>query len=232
MGYLAENDIKVLALDIDGTLYPKRMLNARMLRSMVPSLFLARAFNWARKEYRRVQDLHPTNPATRDGLLNRQAELVASRMPGKRTHQQIRQAIDTQFYAAWGRSFSSIKAFPGMQETLSEIHGRGVKIAVFSDFPLADKLKTLGIASLVDIAYSAEESGFLKPSEHAFSFLLDHIQEESKHILYMGDSYSKDCQGAKQVGMHSCLITKTKGKPFPDADLVVGSWKEFASLVL
>jgi putative hydrolase of the HAD superfamily len=48
----------------------------------------------------------------------------------------------------------------------------------------------------------------------------------------MGDSYTKDCRGAKQAGMHSCLITKDTHKSFPEADLVVSSWKEFASLVL
>ncbi|MCW4012754.1 MAG: HAD family hydrolase [Candidatus Bathyarchaeota archaeon] len=232
MGYLKEKDIKVLALDIDGTLYPKRMLNARMVRSMFPSIPLAKAFNWARKEYRRVQDLHPTSPENREGLIDRQAKLVASRLRGNRTTDQVKAAVDKQFYQAWGRSFMSIKAYPGMVGTLEEVHAQGVKVAVFSDFPLAGKLQTLGIDGLVDYAYSTEESGYLKPSAKAFSFLLDHLQVDSSQVLYMGDSYSKDCSGAKQAGMYSCLITKDTRKSFPEADLVVSSWKEFASLVL
>ncbi len=139
MGYLKEKDIKVLALDIDGTLYPKRMLNARMVRSMFPSIPLAKAFNWARKEYRRVQDLHPTSPENREGgLIDRQAKLVASRLRGgNRTTDQVKAAVDKQFYQAWGgRSFMSIKAYPGMVGgTLEEVHAQGVKVAVFSDFP-------------------------------------------------------------------------------------------------
>ncbi|MGH0052289.1 MAG: HAD family hydrolase [Sphaerochaetaceae bacterium] len=232
MGYLADHDIKVLALDIDGTLYPKRMLNARMLRSMVPSPFLALAFNWARKEYRRVQDLQPTLPSNREGLLRRQAQLVATRLIGNTTPETIEKAVDRQFYQAWKRSFLGIRAYPFMKETLEKVHGQGVKIVLFSDFPLAEKMKTLGIEDLVDAAYSAEDSGYLKPSGNAFSLLLARLETTPHQILYMGDSYSKDCQGAKKVGMHSCLITRTTHKRFPDADLVVGSWKEFASLVL
>ena len=232
MGYLQEKDIKVLALDIDGTLYPKRMLNVRMVRSLFPSFTLAKAFNWARKEYRRVQDLHPTSPENREGLIRRQAQLVASRLRGNRTTDQVKVAVEKQFYQAWARSFLSIKAYPTMVETLEQVHSQGVKIAVFSDFPLAGKLQTLGIDELVDYAYSTEESGYLKPSEKAFSFLLDRLQVDSRQVLYMGDSYTKDCRGAKQAGMHSCLITKGTHKSFPEADLVVSSWKEFASLVL
>lgn len=232
MGYLQEKGIKVLALDIDGTLYPKWMLNVRMVRSLFPSLPLAKAFNWARKEYRRVQVLHPTSPENRAGLIHRQAQLVASQLRGNRTADQVKAAVEKQFYQAWERSFLSIKAYPTMVETLEQVHSQGVKIAVFSDFPLAGKLQTLGIDELVDYAHSTEESGYLKPSAKAFSFLLDRLQVDPSQVLYMGDSYTKDCCGAKQAGMHSCLITKNTHKSFPEADLVVSSWKEFASLVL
>jgi HAD superfamily hydrolase (TIGR01509 family) len=232
MGYLGEKGIKVLALDIDGTLYPKRMLNARMVRSMVPSLSLAKAFNWARKEYRRVQEMYPTTPENREGFLDRQAQLVASRLKGNKTTDQVKAAVDKQFYQAWERSFMSIKAYPEMVETLEQVLSQGVRIAVFSDFPVAGKLQALGIDGLVDCAYSAEASGYLKPSAKAFNFLLDRLLVDPDQVLYMGDSYSKDCKGAKRAGMHSCLITKATYKSFPDADLVVSSWKEFASLVL
>ena len=232
MGYLAEKGIKVLALDIDGTLYPKRMLNARMVRSMFPSPFLAKAFNWARKEYRRTQDVYPPSPENREGLLDRQAQLVASRLKGNKTTEQIKVAVDKQFYQAWERSFMSIKAYPEVVAALEQVHAQGVKIAVFSDFPLAGKLQTLGIGGLVDYAYSTEESGYLKPNAKAFSFLLARLLVDPHQVLYMGDSYSKDCKGAKQAGMHSCLITKDTHKSFPEADLVVSSWKEFTSLVL
>lgn len=235
MGFLVEQGIRVLCLDIDGTLYPKRMLNNRMLRSSFPSLRLAMAFNWARAEYRRIQDEEPTLKPSREGLLDLQTRLVCGRLGrplSEQSLQKTRSAIDRQFYQAWERSFCSIKAYDGMQDALVQAKQHGLVIAVFSDFPLAKKLETLGIVDLVDISYSSEESGYLKPSGNAFSFLLERLAVQPDQVLFMGDSYSKDCQGAKRAGMYSCLITSARTKVYPDADLVIGSWKEFASLVL
>lgn len=235
MGFLVDQGIRVLCLDIDGTLYPKRMLNSRMVRSSFPSLRLAMAFNWARAQYRRVQDAHPNLKPNREGLLDIQSRLVAGRLGrplDEKNLQKTRDSIERQFYRAWERSFRSIKAYEGMKEALTEAKRHGLVIAVFSDFPLARKLETLGISDLVDIANSSEESGYLKPSSRAFSFLLERLAVPPAQVLFMGDSYSKDCQGAKKAGMYSCLITAKRKPVYPDADLVVGSWKEFASLVL
>jgi len=106
----------------------------------------------------------------------------------------------------------------------------GLEIVAFSDFPVAQKLKTLGIADLVDVALSSDDSCYLKPSAKAFSYVLDHVDASPNEVLYVGDSYTKDCQGAKRAGMHSALITSSK-KEYSDADLVISSWKEFISLV-
>ena len=232
MSFLVEQNIKVLGLDIDGTLYPKWMLTVRMIRSLLPSVRLARAFNKSRKEYRRIQDLEPIQDESREGLLNRQASLVAGFLGGTEDLETIKRRVDTQFYQSWERSFRTIKPYEGMQNALRLTKEKGIKIAVFSDFPLADKLKTLGIEEFVDVAFSAEQSGYLKPSGKAFAFLLSHLHAAPDEVLYVGDSYEKDCQGAKGAGMYSCLITKGKRSLYPDADLVVDSWKEFASLVL
>ncbi|MDT4760955.1 HAD family hydrolase [Sphaerochaeta sp. PS] len=234
MGFLVDQDIKVLCLDIDGTLYPKRMLNARMLRSAFPSLPLGLGFNQVRQEYRRVQDSEPTVPADRQGLLQRQAHLMLSHLGKKHDANSVEAMmarLDRQFYQAWQRSFLSIKGSAHMREALVKAKQQGLKIAVFSDFPVARKLETLGIDSLVDLALSSEDSGYLKPSPKAFSYLLAHLDGSPSEMLYVGDSYSKDCQGAKRMGMRSCLLTRSRGE-FSDADLVVSSWKEFISLLL
>ena len=79
MGFLLDHGVRYLALDIDGTLYPRRMLNARMVRSSFPSLRLALAFNKVRTAYRREQEERATTPPNREGLLRRQASMVAGR---------------------------------------------------------------------------------------------------------------------------------------------------------
>ncbi|MDY0288792.1 MAG: HAD family hydrolase [Sphaerochaeta sp.] len=233
MGFLQEKNIKALCLDIDGTLYPKHMLTLRMIRSVFPSLLLGLRFNGVRQQYRLDQERVSTVPANRDGLLDRQANLMLGRfgLPVTEANTlQMRERLDGQFYTPWRQSFLSIKAYAHMREALLMAKAEGLLIGVFSDFPVERKLKTLGIADLVDLSLSSEQSGYLKPSAKAFSYLLEHIGTAADEVLYVGDSYTKDCQGAKQAGMYSALITSSK-RAYPDADLVFSSWKEFISLV-
>ena len=233
MGFLQEKNIKALCLDIDGTLYPKHMLTLRMIRSVFPSLLLGLRFNGVRQQYRIEQEQVGTEPANRDGLLDRQANLMLGRFGLPVTEENtlgMRERIDGQFYTPWQQSFLSIKAYADMRGALLMAKGEELRVAVYSDFPVERKLETLGIADLVDVSLSSEQSGYLKPSAKAFSFLLEQMGLAAGEVLYVGDSYSKDCQGAKQVGMYSALITSSK-KAYPDADLVFGCWKEFIPLV-
>ncbi|MCK9547896.1 MAG: HAD family hydrolase [Sphaerochaeta sp.] len=231
MAFLTEQGVRYLALDIDGTLYPKWMLNVRMVRSLFPSARLAFAFNWARKEYRLLQEGEQTIPANREGLLKRQAALTAARM-GRTDTESVQQEIEVQFYQGWERSFRSIRPFDDLRGCLLLAKDQGLGIVALSDFPIAEKLETLGIADLVDSAYTSEQSGYLKPSGHAFALLLDDLECKAEEILYVGDSYTKDCVGAKKAGMYTALLTRKRARLYPSADLVVGSWKELAALIL
>ena len=56
MGFCADAGIRAILLDIDGTLYPRHMLHARMLRSMFPSPIVAARYNRVRKKIRLVQE--------------------------------------------------------------------------------------------------------------------------------------------------------------------------------
>lgn len=209
MGYLKEAGITSLALDIDGTLYSRVQLNTRMVRSLFPSITLSRAFNWTRKEIRRVQDEEPLPNENRAGFLDRQAALVASRY--KKDINTVKEMINRQFYQAWEDSFKTITPFAHLRQTLEQVKNEGVQIILFSDFPIADKPATLGIADLIDGAFCSEESGYLKPSPKAFSYLLEKSGGSPSTTLYIGDSYDKDCIGAAAAGLHSWYLGRKKG---------------------
>ncbi len=96
MAFLKDRGVRCLALDVDGTLYPRWMLNARMVRSFFPSGRLALSFNRVRSHYRSLQEEEETIPPTREGLLMRQAALVAGRM-GRSDAHEVPRALDRQF---------------------------------------------------------------------------------------------------------------------------------------
>ena len=227
MGFMANAGITTLALDIDGTLYSRFQLNMRMVRSLFPNVRLGIAFNWARKEIRRIQDEQPPSDETREGFLDRQAALVAERY--KKDIGMIKESIDIQFYQAWERTFTTITPFPHLRDTLEQVKREGVRIILFSDFPIAEKPMTLGIADLIDDSFTSEESGYLKPSGKAFEYLVSKSGTERSKILYIGDSYDKDCVGATDAGLVSWYFGKKKvGEK---ASRSFASWSQIKAII-
>lgn len=247
MGLASDSGIKAILFDIDGTLYPKRMLNVRMLRSMFPSLVLSLRYNRMRKRIRQVQEVEPTVPPTREGFRRRQAAIIlkAEDRDGtvsENTYGRVEKRLEHQFYDRWEQSFKSIKAFPGMRDALVRAREQGLRLGVLSDFPIADKLKTLRIDDVIEYACCTEDAGYLKPHPAPFLYILGRMGLSAQDVLFVGDSYDKDIVGAHRVGMRSCLIKPGYGagqrhglaatKKYPLADLVCGTWPEFSEKVL
>jgi putative hydrolase of the HAD superfamily len=233
MSYVEEHNIKAFCLDVDGTLYPRRQMNVRLVRSAFPSLSIGLRFNGVRKKYRMTQESNPPREDSRRGLLEKQASLFLENKSDKDSVENMIKKMDKQFYKSWAKSFLSIKAYPNMVEALTLAKEQGIKIAVLSDFPLEKKLETLGIAHLVDFALSSEDTGYLKPSNKAFDILCKGVGERPENCLYFGDSYDKDIIGGSGFNMHTLYIKKTSHKEkYPKASIICGNWKDVIKLTL
>ena len=114
-----------------------------------------------------------------------------------------------------------------------KIKNNGLKIGVFTDFPLFDKLEGMKLADLVDFAASSDDIGYLKPDTHCLEYLLYNLKMGPKDVLYVGDSYNKDILGAKAVGMDAVLVnvkasaSKDLAKEYPLAKAAFRTWNEF-----
>lgn len=228
------NELKAVALDIDGTLYPESAYRWRMFLSAFPDPLLALAYGRARAFYRRDQERNATVPANRAGYLRRLSCLMLGFLHGKITEESIArmtERVERQMYAGWERTYRSVKPRPGLRDAFLAFKERGWKTAVLSDFPLGPKLHALGIEDLVDAALSSEDTGYLKPDKRVFLSLLFCIDVAPENVLYVGDSYRKDVLGSRASGMQSCLITSDSRKLYPGADLVVTSFPELVSLL-
>ena len=230
-------EIKAVCFDIDGTLYPKWRMDWNLLWSVFPSPLMAYRFNKFRRKVRLATE-ERTVPATLEGYRLRQAISLSGReqnsIPAEHLSHVLR-AIDRQFYARWERSFTNVKAFPGVRETFMLIRELGAKVGVLSDFPLGAKLEALGVVDLVDFACCSEESGYLKPHPAPFQLLAKHLGVEFSQMLYVGDSYSKDIMGAGALGISSCLLVphlragrgaRVHTQLYPQATLVCRNFEE------
>jgi len=233
MSIIEENDIKALCLDIDGTLYPKSQMNIKLIKSVFPNLKLGFSFNKIRKQYRKTQEFD--NPISEDrlGFLEKQAKIYLNKNnPSLEEIENAKNKINRQFYLAWEKSFLNIKSFDIMRETLEKAKASGLKIALLSDFPLGNKIKTLHLEDIVDFSISSEDSGYLKPSKRPFLKLTKSINVDPKNCIYFGDSYNKDIVGAKSVNMKTVFISKKNNKmKFEKADYICKDWYEIDNLL-
>jgi putative hydrolase of the HAD superfamily len=226
-------EIKVVAFDVDGTLYGKWSYLWRMTLSGFPDPLLAWAYNRARIRYREVQGTDPVLPETREGYLRRLSLLmlnVLGRKPSEKAIARITRRVERQMYHRWAVLYRSVHGRKGMRSAVEELHRMGYRIAILSDFPLVEKLKALGIAPWVDVALSSEDIGYLKPDGRVFSRLLDAIGVPAGQVLYVGDSYHKDVLGAKGAGMHTVLLSRGRRSVYPEAEYVVHSFQRLISL--
>lgn len=228
-----ENEVKVVAFDVDGTLYGKVPYGIRMFLSAFPNPLLALWYHDARNAYRKEQGKRETVPPDRNGYLLRLASLMvraSGRKPTERRITVMAERTERQIYGCWDHVYRRVPGRVGLVEAFRFLKEKGYRIAVLSDFPLGPKLEALHVRTYVDIALSSEDVGYLKPDPRVFSAFLERIGAKPEEVLYVGDSYRKDVLGALGAGMHSCLLSKRRPQVYPRAESVVKSFKELVNL--
>jgi haloacid dehalogenase superfamily, subfamily IA, variant 1 with third motif having Dx(3-4)D or Dx(3-4)E len=223
--FLAKNNIKAVLLDIDGTLYPKRLMNLYLVKSFFTAPFLSLSYNKMRQTVRQTDGIEAKPVLTLSDFRRKEADIIF-RGKSDIDYEAWTRIYEKKLEARWDKaSFSTLKPFPGMKRTLEKVHEKGLLLGALSDFPLGRKLEKLGVRELFDYARCSEEYGYLKPSSVPFAAMLEELKLNPGEALYIGDSYSKDVLGAGNAGLRTMLITSKSG-PYPEAGLVAKSWDE------
>jgi putative hydrolase of the HAD superfamily len=196
------NDIKGVAFDLDGTLYPNYRLNIKLLPFILKEVRLLAAFGKARTIIRREQE---NGPVQYNDFYKYQAEITAQIL--KAPAQSIKEKIDLLIYRGWEPLFKTVELFKYVPETLAALHNTGYKLGLLSDFPPEKKLEYLGISSLWDAVDCSENCGALKPHPLSFTKLAAQMNLPPEKILYVGNSVSYDVAGASKAGMKTALIS-------------------------
>ena len=197
-------DIKAVAFDIDGTLYPDGRLFLRM-----PVYFLKNfRFFLAYNKVRHI--LHRT--AVLPDFFEYQARLLAQEL--KISVEDAHIKIDTIVYQGLKPFFVKVKPFKYIEECLTEMKSHGLKLAILSDFPPEHKGDLWGFLPFFDVVLGSEKCGALKPSPYPFGILAKELELEPHEILYVGNSIRSDIKGANNAGMKSAYIMPLKRKIF------------------
>ena len=226
---------KAVCFDIDGTLYPARTMNSRLFRLGLRHPLFNLRYRRSRKELRRHQASYRLDIPFRwrEAMVISSGTGVEPASFNEADYRKTYDRLDRYVYGPMERLYGKTETFDGVRKTFRKIHDNGLKIGVFTDFPLFSKLQGMGLADLVDFAASSDDVGFLKPDAHCFTYLLYNLKLGPKDVLYVGDSYSKDIAGASGAGIDAVLVNvapshvEDAATLYPMARAVFSTWDGF-----
>jgi len=225
MGY------KAVCFDIDGTLYSKKVMDRRLLALGVGHPVFSIKYSRMRRIYRDVQEGFKDDPILKDAPLRVREAYILQKNYGICRNKDIGFVVDrleSWIYRPMEKLYRKTTPYDGVVRTFQSLKEKGALVGVFSDFPLFDKLGSMGLSQYVDFAASSEDVGFLKPSVHCFEHLLYNMGLKPSEVLYVGDSYSKDVVGAHSAGMDAVLVNSKGGADmYPLACGVFHTWADF-----
>ena len=206
------NDIKGVAFDLDGTLYPNYRLNLKLLPFVLKEWRLLIAFGKARDIIRKEQEKTPSSLPL--DFYKYQTEITAKLLSVQ--PEPLSEKIERLIYRGWEFHFKNINLFKNVNNTLGALKKAGYKLGLMSDFPPETKLEYLGLSGIWDAVLCSERFGALKPHPVSFIKLAETMALPPENILYVGNNRSYDVAGANRAGMKTAWI---KSPLFPGSGL-------------
>ena len=141
---------------------------------------------------------------------------------------------DSLFEELW-ETFAEGKCWrlaEGTVDTLQVLGTRGYRMAVLSnnDSRLRPVLRDLGVSDLFEELFISSEIGFEKPSPEIFQEVERVLGTTAKDMFHLGDSYSRDVQGALSAGWRTSLYSEKECK-LPEAVSRIERFRELLDLL-
>lgn len=204
------NQYKAILVDLDGTLYYQ--LPCRIYMAWCLLCYYVFHLNRAKdlliiKEYRSVREKGTDDES--DDIEELQYQVVADKL--KVNKEQVREVITKWMLEA---PLTSLVRFRDsvLMSSLTTLRQQGIKVVVYSDYPVTDKLKALEFES--DAAYYSgdENINALKPSPNGILYILESMKLDKKDAIMIGDRMEKDGMAAKTAGVDFCILSTKKEK--------------------
>jgi putative hydrolase of the HAD superfamily len=102
------------------------------------------------------------------------------------------------------------KVFPETATTLGDLKGRGISLAVISNWDrrLPNILQSLNLSDVFDVVTVSAIEGVEKPAPEIFQRTLDRLGVAPESTIHVGDSPLEDYRGAEDAGLTALLIDR------------------------
>ena len=197
-------DIRLVAFDVDGTLYRQRPLRLRMGCDMVLHAVAKRDLNAINvvSAYRRIREHLAANE-----VLDFEQVLIAETAKATSTSPECVHAIVSEWIETRPLRYLKNCLFSGVPQLFAGLQRAGKKIGVFSDYPATEKLAAMGLA--VNHVVAASDVGLLKPHARGLQSLMAAASSTARDTLFIGDRADRDGVAGQRAGVRT-LIRSSK----------------------
>lgn len=114
-------------------------------------------------------------------------------------------ALAEEAFAVWFEKRNDPAFYPNAVKTLQDLRAAGFRLCAISDGN-SNPMEMSQLQGLFEFAVNAIEAGATKPDERPFRLAASKAGVPCNDMVYIGDNYSKDVVGAKNVGMRAIWV--------------------------
>jgi putative hydrolase of the HAD superfamily len=198
--------VKLVAFDVDGTLYDQRALRLRIGRDL-----LSRAFRHCDFEVLRVLG---TYRSLREQFGDAEtpdfdSQLVASTATAARSTESKVRTIVAEWIEQRPLAYLSDCRYSGVTELFSGLRRHRKILGVVSDYPAEAKLAALGLVADFVVSATDSDVAVLKPHPRGLQQLMRRANVSPSATLLIGDRAERDGSAAQRANTR-CLIRSSR----------------------
>jgi putative hydrolase of the HAD superfamily len=201
---IADKKYSLFIFDLDGTLYQQSKLRWKMTTSLILKLLtmqislrelkIISVFRKQRESHKGAQSLT---------LEFDQYEWCskASGIPAER----VRKVIEEYMYR-FPLKYLENYMYPGVKEVFETLKDKNYKIAVYSDFPVEEKLAAMMLKADYTLYATHPSIGHFKPNKTGLLKICSELGISVEKSIFIGDRDDTDGESARMAGMDFLLV--------------------------
>lgn len=200
---------RLVVFDLDGTLYRQGPLRRRMAALLGADMLRRRdasTFRILRDYRRRREALADAGTAAFDTALVEGCARACDVSPAE-VRSAVAEWIDRRPLGVLPRCI-----LPGARDLVAALRARGVRVAVWSDYPVREKLAALGIEADDAISAADAELDVMKPDPKGLEILMARCGATAAGTLMVGDREERDGRAARALGV-DFLLRSDRARP-------------------
>ncbi len=198
VGSIRWDQIKGVIFDLDGTLYSQPRMRMLIVKDMVLYYVLHPTHIGQLRivfHFRRIREEHEF----RGGNIEKtQYELTATRL--RVTEECVRKVVDKWIMVEPLKHLAKCK-LPYVDRAFAHLKTKGKGIAIVSDYPVREKMRSLGLEADVSVCATDPDVDCFKPNPKGLLVAAAKLGLSPQECLVVGDRDEKDGEAARAAGM-------------------------------